>query len=42
MCVPYCYLLLRKLTFAKMEQAYFAALNFHDLAKKYDQDIKVQ
>lgn len=31
--IPYCYLFSRALYFAKMEQEYFAKLNFRDLAK---------
>ncbi len=30
--LPYCYLFSRELNFAKMERAYFAGLNFRDLA----------
>ena len=30
--IPYCYILSRELNFAKMERAYFAGLEFRDLA----------
>ncbi len=32
--IPYCYLFSLELNFAKIEQTYFAGLEFHDLAKK--------
>ena len=35
-----CYLFSQELNFAKMEQAYFAGLNFRDLAKKYVKNVK--
>ena len=34
------YLFSWELNFAKMERAYFAGLNFHDLAKKYVKNVK--
>ena len=38
--LPYCYLFSRELNFAKVEQAYFAGLNFRDLANNYVKNVK--
>ena len=38
--IPYCYLFSRELNFTKMERAYFAGLNFRDLAKKYVKNVE--
>ena len=36
-----CYLFLQELNFAKMEQAYFAGLIFHNLAKNMLKMLKI-
>lgn len=38
--IPYCSLFLWALNFMKIEWAYFAGINFRDLAKKYIQNVK--